>query len=226
MNIKNYDLVIFDCDGTLVDSEYLHNKLNSDVLISLGLEDYTTEKCIHDFAGSSWGSIKQVIHARHGVDVPQALINARIPKTLTLMDGNINLIPNALDFVKFVSMSCKIAVGSNGEPPTVAKSLELQGFMDYFQPTSLFTKEDVINPKPAPDLFLYAAKQMGDIAPSRCLVIEDSDAGAAAGVAAGMDVFGFTGVSHDKKRAESLLKDIGVTAIFDNFIHMQDTLEG
>ncbi len=224
MSISKYDLIIFDCDGTLVDSEYLHNKLNSDVLISLGLDEYTTERCIHDFAGSGWPDIKKVIMAQHNVDVPQELIDARIPKTLTMMDGNINVIDGALNFVKLAHQHCKIAVGSNGEPPTILKSLELQGFMDYFEPADVFSKNDVPNPKPAPDLFLYAAQKMG-VDPQKCLVIEDSAAGATAGVAAGMDVFGYTGVSHDKPRARSLLTEVGVTAIFDDFIHMGEALK-
>ncbi len=219
-----YDLVIFDCDGTLVDSEYLHNKLNSDVLISLGLDDYTTEKCIADFAGSSWVDIKKEIMVRHQVDVPQALIDARIPKTLTMMDGNINIIESALDFVQFTHEHCKIAVGSNGEPPTVLKSLQLQGFMDYFDSAHIYTKEDVKNGKPAPDLYLHVADQM-EVAPSRCLVIEDSHTGAKAGIAAGMDVYGFVGVSHDVSGQTKKLQDVGVNDIFSDFIHMRAQLD-
>ena len=224
MTIKQYDLIIFDCDGTLVDSEYLHNKINSDILISVGLPEYTPEKSIEDFSGSSWREIKKEIYARHSVEVPDTLIEARNPKTLKAMDTDLKSIEGALDFVKFVKPHCKIAVGSNGEPAGVLKSLQILGFMDYFDEAHLYTKEDVENAKPAPDLFLYAAKQMG-VEPSRCLVIEDSHFGARAGVAAGMDVFGFTGVSHDKKRSESQLQEAGVTQIFDDFIHMAEVLK-
>ena len=227
MSIDKYDLIIFDCDGTLVDSEYLHNKLNSDLLISLGLDEYTPEICIERLAGKSWTDIKPDIKKNHGVDVPQELIEARIPKTLEILLENeqiVNSIEGALDFVEFVHSHCKIAVGSNGEPPTVLKSLEMKGFMTYFLPEHLYTKDIVPNAKPAPDLFLHAAEKMS-VEPSRCLVIEDSVSGAQAGLNAGMDVFGFTGVAHDIKTAESKLKNIGITQIFDSFIHMQEHLK-
>ena len=133
-------------------------------------------------------------------------------------------IHGALDFVKLAKQHFKIVVGSNGEDEIILKSLELQGFMDYFEPQNIFSKNHVPNPKPAPDLFLYAAKKM-NVEPSRCLVIEDSLTGVKAGVAAGMDVWGFTGVAHDKKHAESRLKQAGATHIFDDFIHMEDMLK-
>jgi len=227
MAIKNYDLVIFDCDGTLVDSEYLHNKINSDLLISLGLDEYTPEICIERLAGKSWSNMKPEIKANHGVDVPQDLIDARIPRTLEQMENNpdaVHSIPDALSFVEFANQHCKIAVGSNGEPPTVLKSLQLQSFMNYFAPENIYTKEDVANAKPAPDLFLHIADKLG-ADPARCLVIEDSVSGAQAGLNAGMDVFGFTGVAHGKKQAESKLKAIGVSYVFDDFIHMQNALK-
>ncbi len=221
---KKYDLIIFDCDGTLVDSEYLHNKINSDIFVQVSLPQYTPEKCIEDFSGYNWKDIKIVVKERHNIEVPDDLIEARNPKTLQAMDTDLKTIDGALDFVKFVHPHYKITVGSNGEPEGVLKSLQILGFMDYFKESDLYTKNDVENGKPAPDLYLHIAEKY-NITPARCLVIEDSYFGAKAGVAAGMDVWGFTGVAHDKKHAHNRLSEAGVTHIFDDFIHMRNMLK-
>lgn len=219
MSNPQYDLIIFDCDGTLVDTEYLNNKVSADLLNEFGLTDYTPEKCMADFAGKSWDIIKEILDERHKIEIPQSFIDSYVERVQIEMHEVDTTIKGAKDFVSVCNDNYKIAVGSNGERSNVLQGLKLQGFMDYFSDETIFTKIQVANPKPAPDLFFYAAKQMG-AEPSRCLVIEDSFSGAKAGVAAGMDVFGFTGASHDKKRSESHLKEVGVTAIFDSFIHM------
>ena len=129
----------------------------------------------------------------------------------------------ALDFVKHVSNYFKIAVASNGMRINVVKSLEVIGVKNYFTDKYVFTRQDVENPKPAPDLFLFAAEKMG-VSPEKCLVIEDSPTGVKGGVAAGMDVYGFTGVSNDKEKQEKALKEAGAMAIFDDFIHIREAL--
>jgi len=224
MASNKYDLIIFDCDGTLVDSEYLHNKLVSDILIDLGLSEYTAEKCTEDFGGTTWEYIKSTVESKHPVNVSIPPVPERVAKTIPLMEKNLPPIKGALDFVKLAHAHCKIAVGSNGEDEIILKSLQMLGFMDYFAPENIFSKNHVKAPKPAPDLFLYAADQMG-ADPARCLVIEDSFSGARAGVVAGMEVWGFTGVAHDKKHAHARLTEAGVTRIFDDFIHMREALK-
>jgi beta-phosphoglucomutase-like phosphatase (HAD superfamily) len=202
-----------------VDAEYFHNKLVSDVLTDLGLNEYTPEECIETFGGTTWEHIKDTVASKHSVNVRLPPVQERVEKIIPFMEGNMKPIHAALDFVKFVYKHAKIAVGSNGEDEIILKSLELQGFMDYFDPQNIFSKNHVPNPKPAPDLFLYAAEKMGT-EPSRCLVIEDSYAGAKAGVAAGMDVFGFTGVAHDKEYATHRLTEAGATQVFDSYGEM------
>lgn len=224
MTLSKYDLIIFDCDGTLVDSEYLNNKVSADVLNEFGLMEYTPEKCMDDFAGVSWQEIHKILERRHNIEIPISIIDGYVERVQAELKVADISIAGAKDFVHYCNDHYKVAVGSNGERSNVFQSLTLQGFMDYFTEDTVFTKVQVKNAKPAPDLFLYAAAQMG-VEPSRCLVIEDSPTGARAGVAAGMDVFGFTGVSHDKKRSESQLQEAGVIQIFDDFIHMAEVLK-
>ena len=224
MSIDKYDLIIFDCDGTLVNSEELNNTCCSNVLIDFGLKEYTPQKCLDDFTGKSWNDILAFLRKNHDETIPSSIIDDYVTHVKDALKTADLSIDGAKKFVGFCNNHFKICVGSNGERSNVLQELELQHFMDYFDEQTIFTKIQVKNAKPAPDLFLYAAEKMS-VEPARCLVIEDSPTGVKAGVAAGMDVWGFTGVAHDKKHAESRLKQAGATHIFDDFIHMQDMLK-
>lgn len=217
--MSNYDLIIFDCDGTLVNSEILNNRITAEVLTEYGLEGYTTDSCIRDFAGKSWTEIKQLIDKKHAIDLPREIIQQYIDRVQAAMDKELEAVKGALDFVAMTNKHYKICVASNGERGNVTKSLKILGFDKYFTDDTIFTKIQVANAKPAPDLFLFAADKM-DAPPEKCLVIEDSISGVKAAVAAKMDVLGFTGVSHDKKEVDLALTSHGTKANFDNFIHM------
>ena len=92
------------------------------------------------------------------------------------------------------SLACRFCIASSGRPDRLKHALSLVGLYDRFHP-HIFSATEVPRGKPAPDLFLHAARQMG-VAPARCVVIEDSVPGVTAAVAAGMTVIGFTGASH------------------------------
>lgn len=223
MGRRNYDLIIFDCDGTLVDSEYLNNKVSSELLIEFGLTEYTPEKCINEFAGFTWTNIKLLLEDRHNLTLPPDFIQTYIDRVHIEMESGLKPIPGAMDLVKASSSKGKICVASNGERSNVMKSLSLQGYNDYFSEENIFTRIQVPNGKPAPDIFLFAAQNMG-VNPQDCLVIEDSPTGVLAGVAAGMDVFGFVGASHDSAVQEKRLKQAGTQAVFSDFIHIAQVL--
>lgn len=220
---ENYDLIIYDCDGTLVDSEYLNNKVSSDLLIEFGLSEYTPEKCIEEFSGTAWSNIKKILEERHKVEIPRSLIDNYMRLVDEKMEELLQPIDGMLEFVADTKMHCKIAVGSNGMRSNVVRSLELQGFLSHFSDDMIFTKVQVPNPKPAPDLFLFAAEKMG-VASERCLVVEDSPTGTKAGVSAGMDVLGFTATAHDVNEQEKVLFEAGASAVFADIIHMRHHL--
>ncbi len=221
--MKEYDLIIFDCDGTLVDSEYLNNKVSAELITEFGIEGYDADRCIIEFAGTSWTDIKKILDARHNVDIPKSLIDQYIARVQERMREELNAVEGALDFVVQSKNKTKICVASNGMRTNVVDSLQLTDFMDHFLEDQVFTKIQVPNPKPAPDLFLFAADKM-NVSPNKCLVIEDSVAGATAGVAAGMDVFGFTGTAHDQESQAQKLHETGLKAVFGDFIHMAEVL--
>ena len=184
------DLVIFDCDGVLVDSEPITNREMSLDLTARGLP-ISPEECINLFVG---GTIKGVFHRAKelGATLPddwvpymydrmiQALANevemiAGVDAVLDILDGN----------------GIPYCVGSNGPMRKMEITLKRTGLWDRLA-GRIYSAHDVGIAKPDPGLFLYAAKDQGT-PPARCAVIEDSGSGARAAHAAGMQCFGFTG---------------------------------
>ncbi|MCB1530738.1 MAG: HAD family phosphatase [Rhodospirillales bacterium] len=221
--MNNFDLIIFDCDGTLVDSEYLNNKALSDLLCEYGLPQYDVAYALENFVGKTVSNILLMIQMETGFSFPKDTVSRYIENARRLQKTHLKPIPDAMEVVKNCARHLKVCVGSNGERSNVLESLRLTGFLDVFSDETVFTKVQVPNGKPAPDLFLFAAGKMG-AAPRRCLVIEDSESGVIAGKEAGMDVWGFTGVCPDKKRAEISLKNAGADRVIEHLIHIPSLL--
>jgi beta-phosphoglucomutase-like phosphatase (HAD superfamily) len=142
---------------------------------------------------------------------------------IELQKTNLKAVEGAPELVSAVAGRYKSCVASNGERSSVLSSLTITGLIEHFKDASIFTKNQVQNPKPYPDLFLFAASQMGEPA-ERCLVIEDSVTGVRAGVAAGMTVWGFTGTHHAPEKHAETLKEAGANAVFESLIHMRARL--
>lgn len=218
-------LILFDCDGTLVDSEWLYNSITAELLNGLGFSEYTPELCIELFAGQAWSSIKKTLEAKHGMQIPRDIVERYIAISNQKMDTNLNTPEGIIALLEDVQGHYSICVASNGERNNVIKSLTVCGLKPFFPDEHIFTKIQVERPKPAPDLFLYAAEQMG-YAPEYCTVIEDSIAGVLAGVAAGMHVIGFTGCVHDKAQQRAKLEDAGADAIYARMDEVSAALLG
>ncbi len=224
MPTADFDLIIFDCDGTLVDSEYLNCKAVVMILEEAGITGYSIERYMKEFTGMTLTNSLLKVQMETGFDIPQDIVPRYIQKVSELQKTELRAVRGALDIVKKSHDRFKICVGSNGERSNVMSSLSLSGFDPYFSDQNIFTRIQVPNGKPAPDLFSYAAEQMGGVDPSHCLVIEDSESGIAAGVAAGMNVWGFTGTAHDPDHAPARLKNAGAGEIFDDLIHIGQAL--
>jgi len=187
-------LVIFDCDGVLVDSEPISLGTLREVLAEDGLllsEDDTRRR----FLGRSIAKMVKVIEQEYGLSIGddleermRARLYARFRAELKPTQG----IVSAWDALKAAGFSWCVA--SSSKPERIRLSLEVTGLLPRFCPP-LYSATMVKNGKPAPDLFLYAAENMGRN-PEDCIVIEDSPAGIEAAKAAGMKAFAYLGGSH------------------------------
>ena len=218
-----FDLIIFDCDGTLVDSEYPHNLAVAELLNSEGFDEFTADYVRDHFTGSRFSHILDDVTTKTGHQFPEGFRQRYIQRAYELLPLHQKPIDGVHELLSTAKLMTKICVASNGQKDNVFYSLETAGLLPYFKEEHIFTGLDVPNAKPAPDLFLMAADKLG-AAPSKTLVIEDSVVGATAGLAAGMTTFGFTGTHHDSETHKKTLKSIGVNQIFDALIHIQDHL--
>ncbi|WP_019906509.1 HAD family hydrolase [Methylobacterium sp. 77] len=184
-------LVIFDCDGVLVDSEPLSLGTLTAGLNRIGVAiDVDTVR--ERFAGTSMTSIMGHIARDYGIVAPEGFVEAVKAETLRAFDRDLHAMEGIIPAVEALALpSC---VASSSDPTRLAHSLGLTGLLPLFE-GRIFSATMVSRGKPAPDLFLFAAAEMG-FAPGRCLVVEDSVPGVTAARAAGMRVLGFVGGGH------------------------------
>jgi HAD superfamily hydrolase (TIGR01509 family) len=186
-----FDLIVFDCDGVLVDSERLSIRVDAMFLDRLGWPMSEAE-IVERFVGRSDADMRAVIEEHLGGPIPadideefDRLYRETFEAELAPVDG----IVEALDAIAAAGIT--ICVASSGGHAKIRRSLELTGLTQYFG-DRIFSATEVAHGKPAPDLFLHAASRMG-AAPSRCAVIEDSAFGVDAAIAAGMQAFAYAG---------------------------------
>lgn len=184
-------LVIFDCDGVLIDSEVLAVATLAGELRRLGLP--VDEAFVHrHFLGRSFPVVRQVIADRFGQALPEGF-ETRFREHLTQVFAR-DLLPMPGAEAAVRALTVPFCLATSSTPERLARSLDITGLAPLFAGRS-FTASRVARGKPAPDLFLLAAAEMG-VAPARCLVLEDAEPGIRAGLAAGMQVWRFTGGSH------------------------------
>ncbi|GJL85860.1 MAG: haloacid dehalogenase [Micavibrio sp.] len=219
-----YDLIIFDCDGTLVDSESVYSVITSELLNEAGFAEYTPALCNSLFAGLSWTEMRVWLEEKHGGPMPEDIVHRYTDIARERMDAELKVVHGAHEILTDIQGSIKTCVASNGERSNVLKSLKITKILDFFHEPHIFTRIQVENPKPAPDLFLHAAEIM-EATPENTLVIEDSHVGITAATAAGMDVVGFTGTAHHPESHETRLNEAGAHGIIDSLIHIPAILK-
>ena len=187
----DFDLVIFDCDGVLVDSEVLSCQCLVEVLRDYGVA-ISVEEVFERFLGRSSAALESYFVAHKGHALP-ADFHVRANTRLTeVFRQSLRLMPGVTAVLSGLDLPFCLATSS--DPQRIAMTLAVSGLNRFFV-DRVFTASMVKNGKPAPDLFLLAAATMG-VDPQRTLVIEDSVNGVLAGKSAGMTVWGFTGGSH------------------------------
>ncbi|MFD7137738.1 HAD family hydrolase [Streptomyces sp. NPDC059894] len=212
----DYDLVIFDNDGVLVDSEPISNRLLAAYLTELG-HPTTYEASIRDYMGSAMHRIHELVLERTGQRLPadfddvfHARVFAAFERELVAVDGV------AAVLEKLAANGVPYCVASSGSHERIRVGHRTTGLDRWFDEGRIFSSQDVGRGKPAPDLFLYAAERMG-FAPRRCVVVEDSPLGVQAAVAAGMDVYGFTAMTPADQLA-------GADRLFSGMAELADLL--
>ena len=185
-----FRLVIFDCDGVLVDSEPISNQVFADMLGEIGIP-VTLDYMFDNFMGHSMayclGRVASLLGRPPAPDFAEAY-RRRVKQALAAQLKPVPGIAAALD-----AIDLPYCVASNGDDDKIRATLEITGLLARFAGKQ-FSVSDVARGKPAPDIFLYAAQQHG-INPAACLVIEDSCVGVKAAVAAGMTVFGYAALT-------------------------------
>jgi HAD superfamily hydrolase (TIGR01509 family) len=216
----SFDLIIFDCDGVLVDSEVISCRTHAQMLTRHGYP-ITVEQVHERFLGRSSREARLEIERELGRSLPGDLEIELRAELYRSFEESLEAIPGIAQALADISRP--VCVASSGSPERIRTSLTLTGLYDRFAP-NLFSAAQVPNGKPAPDLFLFAAAQM-QMAPSRCLVVEDSIPGVIAARAAGMAVLGFHGGSHCRPSTAAALRDAGAGATFDDMRQLPDLID-
>lgn len=212
-----FDLVIFDCDGVLIDSEIISAQMLVDALAGLGVHIDLPYVARH-FLGRSYPTVMAQIRAEFGLDLPPEFEDAYRSRLMAAFEVGLTVMPGVTEVLRRLALPWCVATSSS--PKRAARSLQIAG-LDGLVGDGLFTATMVARGKPAPDLFLHVAAVRG-VAPARCLVIEDSLNGVRAGLAAGMVVWRFTGGSHLAGQSLEAPEDARAALHFDRFADFFD----
>lgn len=199
------ELVIFDCDGVLVDSEPLANEVLRDALAGHGLV-LTLDQVVGEFVGHSMTSVQERAETMLGRKLPDDFIDRVQARTFDIFRDHLKPVSGVEDVIRELQKKgMQICIASSGSHDKMDLTLTLTGLKHYFG-EHIFSSYDVARGKPYPDLYLHAAREMG-VDPALCLVIEDSLPGVQGAVAAGMEVMAYSVRAEDLalKRAGGLI---------------------
>jgi HAD superfamily hydrolase (TIGR01509 family) len=208
---RSFDLVIFDCDGVLVDSEVISCRAHAATLTRHGYP-ITADQVLDRFLGVSDREARQTIEAELGRSLPGDFEAQMKQAALQRYADELQLVPHIAETIAAIDLPKCVA--SSGTPEKIRHGLTCAGLYDLLAP-HIFSAGQVKRGKPAPDLFLFAAEQM-KASPERCIVIEDSIPGVTGAVAAGMTVLGFHGGSHCRPGYADPLRAAGACVTFDD----------
>ena len=202
--MRDFGLVIFDCDGVLVDSERISNRVFCSMLNDLGLS-VTLEDMFQHFVGLSMPQCVELITEMLGSPPPLDFVGTLRERTDVALRAQVTPMPGVAEVLNVIRVP--FCVASSGNHEKIRLTLGATGLLEKFG-NRIYSVADVEKPKPAPDIFLYAARQMA-VDPGNCVVIEDTPTGVRAGIAAGMHVLGFCA-----NTPEDRLKEAGADAVF------------
>lgn len=215
-----FDLAIFDCDGVLIDSEWIACAIDAEVLSACGYP-ITTEEVVARFAGVPGPQMFSEIEEELGKPLPADIASQIATKVMERYETDLKPINGVVEAVEMLEVA-KCVASSSG-PLKLTQSLIQTGLFELFYP-SIYSTRLVSAGKPEPDIFLFAARQQ-QIDPDRCVVIEDSIAGVKAARAAGMYTIGFTGGTHCPEGHDAVLRDAGAHAVMESFSQLKTLMQ-
>jgi HAD superfamily hydrolase (TIGR01509 family) len=184
--MRPFKLIIFDCDGVLVDSERLTNQVFIDMLAVEGV-NITLHEIMENYVGIPLQNGIAILEKLHQFKLPEDFITEFKQQSMAVLESDLRPISGVEKVIR--NLQIPFCVASNSHTEKVCAMLKITGLFDYFN-GKIITARQVKHPKPAPDIYLYAARAF-NIAPSDCLVIEDTTVGVTAAKVAGMTVLGY-----------------------------------
>ena len=216
-------LIIFDCDGVLINSEEIYVNSEIEFLSNAGIQ-FEKRAYMEAFTGLSpdeWRvKLGTAVQERNGHPLPENFFESLHTFVMQRFESELESISGVRGAVSNLELLCCVA--SSSPLPDLQWKLEHTGIIDLFSP-HIFSADMVDRGKPAPDLFLHAAATLG-MEPRHCVVVEDSANGVIAGKAAGMKVIGFTGGDHCLPDQEAILIGNGAHVVIDDFAKLGSTI--
>lgn len=207
--------ILYDCDGTLIDSEHIAGSVCAEALTALGYP-ITMRTFNARFNGVPAAKTWEILRAELPFELPEGF-NARVDAEIHRRhDTELEVIPGVVEAIH--AIEGKRAVASSTGLVRLRKNLEFTGLAPLFG-DHIYSASQVARGKPAPDVFLYAASQLG-VDPAHALVIEDSVAGVTAAIRAGMRVIGFAGTNHGAEDLADRLAKAGALAVIERMVEL------
>lgn len=213
--MDKFDLVIFDCDGVLVDSEQIANTVFLEMLNEIGLS-LTLEDMFDIFSGKSTATCLGIVQDMFGKPVPDNFAIEYRQRTIQAFMIDLQPVQGIHNVLSKLKLS--YCVASNSGHEWLHKALTKTGLLPYFL-GKIFSAKEVARSKPYPDVFLYASEKMG-FSRTQCVVIEDTATGVKAGVDAGMTVYGYAGLMKPEK-----LRNAGASIVFNDMKLLPELLK-
>jgi HAD superfamily hydrolase (TIGR01509 family) len=218
----DFEAIIFDFDGVLLESEFEGNRLLAELLTDLG-HRHSVEDALEHYVGLAGPQFLEAIEARIGGPLPPEFLERRKAQTAQALKEGVRAVVGAVDFVRSLPPSLPIAVASSSSMRWLGAHLDHLGLADAFGEHVYSGREHVARTKPAPDLYLHAAARLGvDIA--RTVVLEDSPIGATGALASGAIVIGLAAGAHCLDGHADRLRSLGVTHIAADFQEVRSLL--
>jgi HAD superfamily hydrolase (TIGR01509 family) len=214
-------LVIFDCDGVLVDSEVISSRIFAECLAEVGIA-LTLAEAMNFGIGKSSTSLAAAVELEFGRALPTGFTEGMRTRVIEAFTGELRPIYGIPELLS--ALKLKRCVASNSHIDRVRHALTTTGLTPHLEP-HIYTAAMVARGKPAPDLFLHAAQQHG-VQPERCLVIEDSLSGVSAALGADMPVIGFVGGGHCRAGRGDAMLEAGCVRVFTKMADVSAFLDG